>query len=402
MIMPPRHDAAIGSFSPQVRPEHREIVESLNAALASRVQFKLRMQVLWRRIAGIHSSMDIDELQELVQKVSEDLRVPVSNFGDMESNIELYDFNGDGALQFKEGYRMIKQGLENYRKALGAHPLISVPNKTPGQAGYSIVTMLGEGGQGSVMLATDSNGHERVLKVYEKSNSNAASIDELREEMEMMKKATHSPNVAICYEIFQDSTCFYMVGDPYMGGDFEKIQQNASRQGVELTEEWYKAIFYQAFCGLQFLHEHCVLHCDIKEPNIMVKNTDYEHPAIVIIDLGLASATLQANKICGTPGYMPPETWDHGVWYPKGDVFSMGVVVLQMLSGKIPSAEERRLGIFQHGGSLESIQYNTRNSAPPFEDMDPYFEDIFEWLPGALEKDLQDRLKPAEVLASEW
>merc|ERR1712039_355523 len=108
----------------------------------------------------------------------------------------------------------------------------------------------------------------------------------------------------------------------------------AIAQGVDLNETWYKSVFYQCWSALEFLHEHGILHKDIKEANIMVKAKEYSDPEIVIIDYGLASADLVSNKgVCGTPGYIPPETWSSGVWYPKGDVFSMGVVCYQMLTG---------------------------------------------------------------------
>lgn len=400
MALPLRSDLIPGTPSPP--PENKEMIDNLSRALNSRIKFRTRIWNIWRKVVGLHSIMDLDQLADFVEKIEEELDVPAVQFGDLGCVIDIYDYNGDGSLQFKEAYKLVKHTCVQYRKQLGGHPEIDVEFKTPDEAGYRIVKVLGVGGQGTANLATDSHGNERVLKVYDKSNANGSSIQDLREEMEMMTTAGRHPAIALCHEIFQDSKNLYMVGDPYFGGDLASVQAKAKGHDVDLDEDWYRSVFYQSFCGLEYLHEHSILHCDIKEENIMMQTDDYQHPHVVIIDLGLAAATLQSTKVCGTPGYMPPETWDYHVWYPKGDVFSMGVVCIQMLTGNTPNAKLGKLGIFQRGGSLEWIVYNTKTTQPPFEDVDPCSEELMEWLPLALEKDFYQRLKPQEVLAHDW
>jgi Ca2+-binding EF-hand superfamily protein len=77
------------------------------------------------------------------------------------------------------------------------------------------------------------------------------------------------------------------------------------------------------------------MHCDLKEANIMVAaDSNWDHPHVVLIDFGLAMNFADKRVgICGTPGYIPPETWQKGYWVPKGDVFSLGVVFFQLMSG---------------------------------------------------------------------
>merc|ERR1740139_1235233 len=100
------------------------------------------------------------------------------------------------------------------------------------------------------------------------------------------------------------------------GGDWESIQKKAHENGVAQTEGWFRSLFFQAFNGLAHLHENAVIHCDIKEPNLMLKTEVLSDPKVVIIDLGLASATFGERTIKGTPGYIPPETWKEHVWFP--------------------------------------------------------------------------------------
>ncbi|CAK8985216.1 Putative cysteine-rich receptor-like protein kinase 30 (Cysteine-rich RLK30) [Durusdinium trenchii] len=68
------------------------------------------------------------------------------------------------------------------------------------------------------------------------------------------------------------------------------------------------------------------MHCDIKEPNVMIsRDADWNEPNVVVIDFGLARDFKKGSTgVMGTPGYMPPEVWTHGVWTIFGDVFSLG------------------------------------------------------------------------------
>jgi len=349
----------------------------------------------------LSGTLTFSELPKFLEKVARKLDVPITAFDNLEL-VFMYDFAGDGALEFKEAYTLVKDKLARYRKTLGGHPVIHVPEKTPEEAGFTVIKVMGTGGQGTAKLVKDKHDKEKVLKVYPKGSTNATSLADLQEEMEHMLKARHS-NIAVCHEIFQDAKHLYMVNDAYMGGDLESLQQRAAEQGIEQTEEWYLCIFQQAFAGLDFLHRSCIVHCDIKEPNIMVKRAEYESPKIVIIDLGMAGALQPVRGVCGTPGYMPPETWSYGAWFPRGDVFSMGVVCFQMLTNCVPNQAIGRLGLFQRGcRSIPEVAQATKTLEPPFRDLAHYSQQVMEWLPACLAKDFRVRPKPAEVLAKSW
>lgn len=61
----------------------------------------------------------------------------------------------------------------------------------------------------------------------------------------------------------------------------------------------------------------------------------YRNPRPVFVDFGLSRAfNFEKNdRLCGTPGYIPPETWQSGNWYPRGDIYSLGVAFFQLLAG---------------------------------------------------------------------
>eukprot|EP00929_Paragymnodinium_shiwhaense_P006045 TRINITY_DN10885_c0_g1_i1.p1 TRINITY_DN10885_c0_g1~~TRINITY_DN10885_c0_g1_i1.p1 ORF type:complete len:449 (+),score=105.51 TRINITY_DN10885_c0_g1_i1:387-1733(+) len=400
-MIAPRKDIVKGDEA-RVPPEHQAMVNRINKALASRNKFKLQMMAVWQRKVGFRSA-DLGGFRRWCQAIEDRLGLPIESFGNLEQAFYLYDFSGDGSLQFGEAYKLLRFALEQHRKELGGHPVLRVPEKTPEQAGYTVVRVLGVGGQGTAKLAENSEGDEVVLKVYDKTVTNAVGINDLKEEMELLQKGGNHPHIACCHEIFQDHKHLYMVGDAYMGGDFDSIQERALKHDVELDEDWYKHIFWQAFSGIKYLHSRSIVHCDIKEPNLMVHYEDYERPHVVIIDLGLATASLLGGPGAkGTPGYMPPETWEYGVWYPCGDVFSMGVVCFQMLTGRIPNAKTKTMGVFQQGRNLQEVASCTRHLEPPWHDIPEDFEDIMEWLPYCLEKSVGDRMRVRHVLDSDW
>merc|ERR1719160_1761995 len=120
-----------------------------------------------------------------------------------------------------------------------------------------------------------------------------------------------------------------------------KIIEKCNKQGIALSEDYWRGIFEQAFSGISYLHDHALMHCDLKEDNLMLKTDNLIEPEIVIIDFGLAQHDAeQKQQICGTPGYIPPETWQMQKWIPKGDVFSMGVLMIQLVINQVPELSE--------------------------------------------------------------
>merc|ERR1711970_656344 len=78
----------------------------------------------------------------------------------------------------------------------------------------------------------------------------------------------------------------------------------------------------------------------------MLKTANYQQPQVVVIDLGVAKAMAASDEGIphGTPGYVPPETWETKKWFPTGDVFSLGVVILQVMIDKSPPTGPRDQG----------------------------------------------------------
>merc|ERR1711966_332945 len=126
--------------------------------------------------------------------------------------------------------------------------------------------------------------------------------------METMRNLEACPFIMKCIEIFQDEEHFYCVNELLAGGDLTSLRMNAAINGLSLTESYFQCIFKQAIQALEYMHRHAMMHCDIKEPNIMLKTQDYERPQIALIDFGLAQCSAGLGISGGTPGYISPET----------------------------------------------------------------------------------------------
>lgn len=393
--------------APQDANAHKKITQLLN----DRPALRKLVQTCWDGAATASGQrrgggLNLQGLQALAAQIQQLVGIPTVAFSDMPDTFMRFDFEGNGALNLNECCRCVKQCLTEFRRRTGGEPPAHVPFKTPLQAGYTQIKVLAAGQrQGEVkVLVTNARGEQMVLKKYGRHNANAGGLDELLEESAHMLALDECPQVARCVEIFQDNLNLYMVSGANFGGDWSTVQVKASKAGIPLTENWYQNIFKQAFQGLAHMHRNAVMHCDIKEPNLMLKDINYADPLVVIIDLGLSQAMhVEGAGPCGTPGYIPPETWDTGKWFPRGDVFSMGVVCVQLLANKVPDDTKALGGIFTEGCSNhEDVMVATKRRAAPLHLMSIGGPAITQWLAPCLEKALRSRPKAPQVLDSPW
>jgi serine/threonine protein kinase len=230
----------------------------------------------------------------------------------------------------------------------------------------------------------------------------------MQDEIETMQLLA-CKNIARTFEIFQDPQHVYMVNEVYGGGDLTKVEQNARRKGVSVSEDWWRLIFRQCFEALQFMHQQAMMHCDIKEPNLMLRNENYGTPQVVLIDFGVATAMTakDTGNVSGTPGYMPPETMAQGKWFPGGDVFSMGVAMMQLMTNKVPdealARQGKMIGIFLEGcTNIEDVKRVTNTRQPPFQLMPKQYPGLTQLCMRCLEKNPRSRPRAPVALKDPW
>lgn len=201
---------------------------------------------------------------------------------------------------------------------------------------YKLTQKLGKGSFASVYKAVDERTGETVaIKVIsiERIGNDQRLHQNLMSEIDIMKNYKHS---CICQlrENFSSSKHISLVLQYCAGGDLQKFIRKTTR----LSESVTRKFLVQLAAGLGFLHEKNIIHRDIKSQNILlsVASSDAQ---LKIADFGFAKhleEAAMAHSVCGTPLYMAPEVFDRREYDSKVDIWSMGCVVYEMLTGYPP------------------------------------------------------------------
>jgi serine/threonine protein kinase len=312
---------------------------------------------------------------------------------------ERFDFTGDGVLEFIQAFKSLKCELYTIFHDFGGETIKPIVFKTPEQMGYTMIKELARGGQGAAILADSVDYGKVVLKTYEKSNPNSGTIEEHIAEMEVLKELQKESFVMHAYDIFQDANCVYCVNELMEGGDLEGLREKAGNARIPLTQEYFRNIFKQTLLGLDHIHEHGLMHCDLKEPNVMIKTKDLRDPSVAIIDFGLAQVCAGPGLAGGTPGYIPPETNARNIWYPKGDIFALGVAFFQLLADKTPNEKLGKFGVFQEGfRTMDDIVMFTQTRPLPLHLISGKFPGAMSWLPSMCSKEKKPRPRALQLL----
>ena len=210
--------------------------------------------------------------------------------------------------------------------------------------GYRCVRRLAVGGSSSIFLAEhERTGESRVLKVFRQVPDVAdgsVTFDRFLREYDLAARLDH-PNIARIHDLGVADDHVYLAMEYFPGGDLR------SRMGRPLP--WREALGYlrQLAAALGALHAVGVLHRDVKPGNVLVRGDG----SVAFIDFGLArqlglESDITANgAIFGTPHYMSPEQGHGGVLDARSDLYSLGIVLHEMLTGEKPFRGETPLAV---------------------------------------------------------
>jgi serine/threonine protein kinase/Flp pilus assembly protein TadD len=196
--------------------------------------------------------------------------------------------------------------------------------------------------------------------------------------------SVHHQNVASVFHLGESGGDYFYVMEFVDGETLEKIIQHAGRLSANLALE----ITAQVAAGLDAIHEQHLVHRDIKPSNIMVSPKEGQLRSVKIIDLGLAKGVAEQETISavgsftGTPGYASPEQFAGLGADIRSDLYSLGITLWEMLSGKLP---------FQ--GSATELMYQHQHTAVPFEQLKSVPAPIVALLNILLEKDPSRRFQ---------
>ncbi len=197
---------------------------------------------------------------------------------------------------------------------------------------FEILRLLGKGAMGEVHLGRDPLlGREVAIKVIQQDTAFGAEAKaRFAREAQAAASLSH-PNVVTVFEFGADDGLLYLAMEFLQGEDLEHLIRSGGRPKAELLES-----LIQVCDGLGYAHDRGIVHRDIKPANIFVTTHGHRSTA-KLMDFGVAqmgsTQLTEDGTWMGTVSYMAPEYLDSGKAAPSSDLFALGVVLYEVLSG---------------------------------------------------------------------
>jgi hypothetical protein len=196
---------------------------------------------------------------------------------------------------------------------------------------YFVRRRLGRGGMGEVYEAQDVALGENVALKTLRLGLSGASVDQFRQEAQLARRVTHV-NVCRIHDIGHHEGIDFLTMELLAGETLSARLDRVGRLGTEAAH----ALLAQLCAGVNAAHEAGIVHRDLKCGNIMIVPGARGERA-VITDFGLAlMAGVTPGNIAGSPAYMAPEQVEGGEVGPAADLYALGVIMFEMVTGKLP------------------------------------------------------------------
>src|SRR5579884_1149450 len=202
---------------------------------------------------------------------------------------------------------------------------------------YRVIALLGRGGMGEVYRATDLTlGQSVALKFLpDEAAGNMRLLERFHNEVRIARQVSH-PNVCRVYDIGEFEGVPFMsmeyVDGEDLAGLLQRIGRLPSDKALEITRK--------LCAGVAAAHERGIIHRDLKPQNVMLN----KRGEVVIMDFGLAGVAdeLQGAEVRnGTPAYMAPEQLRGDSVTAHSDIYSLGLMVYELFTGRRPFSEAR-------------------------------------------------------------
>jgi eukaryotic-like serine/threonine-protein kinase len=258
---------------------------------------------------------------------------------------------------------------------------------------YRIEGRLGVGGMSTVHLAFDSR-LERYVAIKllaEHLADDPTFVSRFRREALAAARLVH-PNIVQVFDFGFDSGSHrhFIVMEHVAGNSCAELLRDHGHLGVQQTVE----IIIQACRGLDYAHRNGVVHRDVKPGNLLVSDQD----VVKLADFGIAraadqSSITQVGSVLGTAAYLSPEQARGDEAGPRADLYSLGVVTYQLITGRLP----------YEAGSLSELALKQQRESPvPLDELVPAApRALAEAVQGALAIDQRDRPEEAMQFAAE-
>jgi serine/threonine-protein kinase len=243
-------------------------------------------------------------------------------------------------------------------------PGIAAQELTPGATfanRYRIESIIGRGGMGVVYKAVDAQLDETVaIKTLpgDVMSRSPEDLERFKREIRLARKITHR-NVLRTYDYGEAEGVYFISMEFVRGYTLAELLEEAPAH--QMVPRVGMGIARQICRGLEAAHEQGIIHRDIKPQNVLIDHKG----EVKLMDFGIArmaeahEGMTQAGLIVGTPHYMSPEQVQGKQLDPRSDVYSMGVMLYEMLAGQKPFTSSSLTGVL--------TAHITENARPPIE-----------------------------------
>ena len=253
---------------------------------------------------------------------------------------------------------------------------------------YELVALVGGGGMADVYRAHDQllDRYVAVKILHSQFAGDKEFIEKFRREAQGAAKLSH-PNIVNIYDVGTEEKNHYIVME-YVSG--ETLKDYIQREGRLTTIEALR--FAREIAeALEHAHANNLVHCDIKPHNILVTAAGHVKVADFGIARAVSSATMTySGTVIGSVHYFSPEQAKGTAISPKSDIYSLGVVLYEMLTGKVPFTGETPVSV-----ALKHVQENPIPVRQLQPEISPVIESI---VTRAMDKDPQRRLTSSEFI----
>jgi tetratricopeptide (TPR) repeat protein/tRNA A-37 threonylcarbamoyl transferase component Bud32 len=256
---------------------------------------------------------------------------------------------------------------------------------------YQVIEELGKGGMGRVYKVFDTDIKEKVaLKLLKPEiASDRETIERFSNELKYARKISHR-NVCRMYDLGKAEGTYFITMEFVPGEDLKSF----IRRSGQLTVGKAVSVAWQISEGLAEAHRLGIIHRDLKPQNIMVDKDGNAK----IMDFGIARSLgvkgmTGAGVMIGTPEYMSPEQVDGKEADPRADIYSLGVILYEMLTGRVPFEGDTPFTVgVKHKSEMPKDPRDINAHIP---------EDLGRLILRCLEKDRDKRYRSAEDLRLE-
>ena len=255
---------------------------------------------------------------------------------------------------------------------------------------YRIVRKLGAGGMADVYLAEDQELGRRVaIKILNDRHANDEQfVERFRREAKNAAALSH-PNIVSIYDRGEAEGTYYIAMEYLEGRSLKELILSHGDAPISVVVEYAR----QILSALRFAHRHGIVHRDIKPHNVLVDSEG----RVKVTDFGIARAgtsqMTEAGSIVGTAQYLSPEQARGGDVDQRSDLYSLGVLMYEMLTGEVPFSGDTPVEI--------AMKHLSQTPAPPSTLRPDVPHDLDMVVMRTLAKDPDDRYQSAEEMEAD-